>query len=93
MSALTIEVKEGKVSVSYEAKTASNIALRLKQLQKAFQIDEKGVLVMLDLKPTNQNVRLLKRWQMDTDTPSYQEMPEHKWKLLLILVLGQESNI
>lgn len=91
MSAIKINVSEsGRVSVSYEEKTSENIGRRLEELKHALRIDNYGVATLLNMKPNDSSVRLFKRWQTSPENTSYQEMPEHKWKLLLVLVEGQD---
>ncbi|MDN3686186.1 hypothetical protein [Vibrio sinaloensis] len=91
MSAITISVSEsGQVSVEYETKTRESIGRRLNQLKDGLGIDWYGVAYLLNMQPNENSVRLMKRWQTDPSLASFQEMPEHKWKLLLTLVEGQE---
>ena len=89
MSAINIKVNDGAVTVSYEEKTGVNISRRLNQLKSALGVTWYGVATVLDMKPTESNVRLFKRWCRDPLMASFQEMPEAKWKLLLTLVDGQ----
>ncbi|WP_425667831.1 hypothetical protein ACPUEJ_24355 (plasmid) [Vibrio tubiashii] len=94
MSAIQITVSDdGKVSVSYEKKTRENIGRRLQQLEECLNIDKYGVAYLLNMQPNESGVRLMKRWQTDPSLTSFQEMPEHKWKLLLTLVEGQTPLI
>lgn len=91
MSAITITVDGGEVSVHYEEKTSENIEKRLRQLKDALGVTWYGVAVVLGMKPTEGSVRLFKRWARDPSMASFQEMPESQWKLLLTLIDGQEA--
>ena len=90
MSAISIHIENGIVTVSYEEKSPENITKRLNQLKEALNVTWYGVATVLDMKPTEGSVRLFKRWARDPLlSSSYQEMPESKWKLLLTLIEGQ----
>ena len=94
MSAIQISVSDdGQVSVNYEKKTRENIGRRLEQLEEGLNIDKYGVAYLLNMQPNENSVRLMQRWQTDPSMASFQEMPEHKWKLLLTLVEGQDPLI
>lgn len=89
MPAITIKVIDGQVTVLYEKKTSENIDKRLRQLKAALDVEWYGVATVFNLKPTEANVRLMRRWCRDPSKASYQEMPESQWKLLLTLTEGQ----
>lgn len=93
--AITISVKDGLVSTSYEPKTSENIARKLNQLKMHLGVTWYGVAEVLGLQPTEGSVRLFKRWARDPSMSSYREMPENQWKLLLAIVDGQSgiSNV
>lgn len=94
MSAIQIIVNDGgQVSVKYEKKTRENIGRRLAQLEEGLSINKYGVAYLLNMQPNESSVRLMKRWQTDPSLASFQEMPEHKWKLLLTLVEGQDPLV
>ncbi|MGR2997558.1 hypothetical protein ABMY12_20685 [Vibrio vulnificus] len=88
-SAVTVQVVDGKVSIIYEAKTPENIAKRLFQAKQELGVTWYGVASLLGLEPTENNVRLLSRWQRDSSARSAREMPENAWKNLLMLLEGQ----
>lgn len=89
MSAISIQIDNGIVTVVYEEKSPENVTKRLNQLKEALNVTWYGVATVLDMKPTEGNVRLFKRWARDPSLSSYQEMPESKWKFLLTLIDGQ----
>ena len=86
-----MKVVEGKVFISYEAKTPENIAKRLLQAKQKLGVTWYGVASLLGLEPTENNVRLLQRWQRDPSKGSAREMPDARWIVLLTLVHGQTS--
>lgn len=91
MSAIKITVVDGNVELQYEEKTAKNIKARLNQLKNELGITWCGVALVFGLKPTDSSVKLFKRWSRDPSLSSSQEMPDNLWKLLLMLVEGQEK--
>ena len=92
MSAINITVKDGKVSLDYEEKTLENIESRLKLLKQLLGTNWYGVAVIFNLEPTENNVRLMRRWYADpSKVANAREMPENSWKLLLAITSGQDS--
>ena len=88
-SAVTVQVVDGKVFISYETKTPETVAKRLLQAKQELGVTWYGVASLLGLEPTENNVRLLSRWQRDPSSSSAREMPENAWKNLLMLLQGQ----
>lgn len=89
---MTIKIivdEEGNVSLEHEPKTAENIKARLDQFKELLGTTWYGVVAALGMKPTEGNVRLLRRWVRDPSMASFQEMPDSQWKFLLMLLEGQ----
>ena len=90
MGAVTIKKEEnGGVSLSFEEKTSANIDKRLNELNKILG-SWFAVADALGLKPTINTVKLFQRWTRGPEMLSHQEMPDHNWKMLLMIIEGQK---
>ena len=88
MSALDITSKDKIVTVSYEEKTKEKVLEYLDELQRRLNTTRFGLCPLFCMEPTESATRAIRRWYSNSEK-DFQPMPEHHWRMLLILLNGQ----